>query len=383
LLGILVGAVFTALVQSSAATTGIAIVMASEGLMSLPAGIALALGSNIGTCATALLAAIGKPTDAVRAAMAHVIFNVAGVLLWVGFITYLADLVTTISPSYPNLDGAERSAREVPRQIANAHTAFNVINTLIFIGFTTQLARLVEWLVPEKAAKKGIIVEPRFLDRDIIDTPALALQAVRQEIGHMGEIALSMYNEVSPAIQEHDPEHVNNIARRDDQVDILNDAIMTYLQLVHRGELTEAQSVEFTRLLSATDNLESLADVVETDLAALALEVIEKDIDPSERTQELLQGLYRLVAESVELAIGAVRDDDQNQAQQVMTMKGEIRHLSDKLLERKAERLSTDTPGYLDQVRLEMAVVDQVRRVYTLAKRIAKTVLPEEVAAKD
>jgi len=383
LLGILVGAVFTALVQSSAATTGIAIVMASEGLMSLPAGIALALGSNIGTCATALLAAIGKPTEAVRAAMAHIIFNIAGVLLWVGFIGYLAELVTTISPSYPGLDGVDRAAKEVPRQIANAHTAFNVINTLLFIGFTTQLAKLVEWLVPDKAPKKGVIIEPRFLDPALAETPALALQAVRQEIGHMGEITLSMYYEVSPAIAEHDPAHIDTIARREDQVDLLNEAIMAYLQLIRRGEMTEAQAGEFTRLLSAADNLESIADVVETELAALAVEIIESNIEPGKQTRELLDGLYRLVAEATDLAITAVRDDDQIIAQRVMTMKGEVRHLSDKLLEHKAQRLSTKDADYLDEVRIEMALIDQVRRVYTLAKRIAKTVLPDEVAAKD
>ena len=136
LLGILVGAAFTALVQSSAATTGIAIVMAAEGLMSLPAGIALALGANIGTCATALLAAIGKPVAARRAAGAHVLFNVLGVLIWLPFIGLLAQLATAASPMHPELVGAARMAEEVPRQIANAHTIFNVANTVIFIWFT-------------------------------------------------------------------------------------------------------------------------------------------------------------------------------------------------------------------------------------------------------
>ena len=101
LLGILVGAVFTGLVQSSAATTGIAIVMATEGLISLPAGIALAFGANIGTCVTALLAAIGKPVDAQRAAAVHTLFNIAGVLVWILFIPLLVDIVVAISPASP------------------------------------------------------------------------------------------------------------------------------------------------------------------------------------------------------------------------------------------------------------------------------------------
>jgi phosphate:Na+ symporter len=383
LLGILAGAVFTALVQSSAATTGIAIVMASEGLMSLPAGIALALGANVGTCATALLAAIGKPTEAVRAAVAHVLFNIAGVVIWAGFIRYLAELVVWISPSYPELEGTARAAREVPRQIANAHTAFNTINTLLFIGFTTQFARLVERLVPEKPPKKGVIIEPKFLDPDAIEAPAMALHQVRLEIGRAGEIASGMFRQVGPAIQEHDIEHVHRIVLDDDKVDLLTDAIIEYLRQLRREELSEAQSEEFTRLLSAADNLESLADVVETELTDLAREVIEKNIEVSEGTRRLIEGLYRLVAEAVDTAVLAVRENDQRAAQEVLAMKTEVRALSDRFLETRAEALGRKDPDYIEKLRVEMAVADQIRRVYTLAKRIAKTVLPEEVAAKD
>jgi phosphate:Na+ symporter len=150
LVGVLIATAFTALIQSSSASTGIVIVMASQGFISLQAGIALAFGANIGTCATALLAVIGKPREAVRAALVHLFFNVCGVLIWLPFIGFIANLVTAISPSYPDLSGAARLAAETPRQIANAHTFFNVANTLIFIWFTTQIARLVEWLVPDK-----------------------------------------------------------------------------------------------------------------------------------------------------------------------------------------------------------------------------------------
>jgi len=124
-LGILAGALFTALVQSSAATMGIAIALASEGLLSLSGGLALALGANIGTCATALLAAIGKPTMAVRAAVVHLIFNVVGTLLWLPLLSLLADWAVRISPAAPELSGVARAAADVPRQLANANTLFN------------------------------------------------------------------------------------------------------------------------------------------------------------------------------------------------------------------------------------------------------------------
>ena len=150
LLGILAGALFTGLVQSSAATVGIAIALASEGLLSLPAGIALALGANIGTCVTALLAAMGKPTEAVRAAVVHISFNVLGVLVWLPFIPVLGEMARSLSPVAIDLQGGAKLAAEVPRQIANANTLFNVFNTILFIGFTTWFARIAERLLRQR-----------------------------------------------------------------------------------------------------------------------------------------------------------------------------------------------------------------------------------------
>ena len=154
-IGILIAALFTALVQSSSATTGIVIVMASQGFITLPAGIALAFGANIGTCVTAMLASIGKPREAVRAALVHVFFNVAGVLVWLAFIPNLAEIVLLISPVSADLPEAARLAADTPRQIANAHTIFNIANTLLFIGFVGVFASVVEKLVPDKPPGRG------------------------------------------------------------------------------------------------------------------------------------------------------------------------------------------------------------------------------------
>ncbi len=200
LIGILIAAGFTGLVQSSSATTGIVIVMATQGFITLEAGIALAFGANIGTCVTAMLAAIGKPREAVRAAVVHVLFNVFGVLLWVGFIPYLAQFVTMLSPAHPELSGIDRLAAEAPRQIANAHTVFNIANTLIFIGLTGQFARLVEWLVPDRPVEEEVIIQAKYLDEELLDTPSLALGRVRLEIGHMGDRVREMLQKILPAI---------------------------------------------------------------------------------------------------------------------------------------------------------------------------------------
>jgi phosphate:Na+ symporter len=383
LLGILVGAVFTGLVQSSAATTGIAIVMATAGLISLPAGIALAFGANIGTCVTALLAAIGKPTDAVRAAVVHVLFNIAGVLVWVMFIPQLAELVAAISPSAPELAGKERMAAEVPRQIANAHTVFNIANTLLFIGFTTTFAKLAERLVPEKPVEAGkVIVEPKFLDGEVVAIPAMALERVRLEIGHMGEIINHMLASTYTAFTQRDRGKFDEVLKMDDQVDILNDAILEYLSQVRQEPLTDHQSQEFQTLMSATINLESLADVIESGLVDIGKGFIDHDLKPSDTTRLLLREFAAKVQQAVEDTVKAVREEDETAAGAVIALKDDIRRLADEALQLQSERIGVQETRHLDLVRMELELLDNLRRIYTLAKRVAKDFVPEEVASK-
>ena len=382
LLGILVGAVFTGLVQSSAATTGIAIVMATEGLISLPAGIALAFGSNIGTCVTAILAAIGKPVDAKRAAAVHTLFNILGVLVWVMFIPQLVDIVAAISPASPELSGTARMAAEVPRQIANAHTIFNVANTLLFIGFTGLFARLVEKLIPAKPVEAKIIVEPQYLDSELIKVPAMALERVRFEIGHMGEFISEMLSNVQTAWNNRDREALKQAHRTDDKVDILHEAILEYLGDVRGEELTDRQSDEFQALMTATVNLESLADVIETDLVRLGQQALEIGLQSDETTRILFVELADMVAQAVARVIDAIRESDPLAAEDVITVKDEVRRLADEALARQSDRIGVTETGNIQQIRLEFEVLDNLRRIYTIAKRIAKDFVPQEVAEK-
>lgn len=381
LFGILAGALFTGLVQSSAATVGIAIAMASEGLLTLPAGIALALGANIGTCVTALLAALGKPTEAVRAAVVHVAFNVLGVVIWLPFLGMLADFAISVSPAATDLEGNARLAVEVPRQIANANTIFNVLNTFIFIGFTGWFARLAEKLVPASEKAAGVIIEPEFLDVAALEVPSVALENVRQEIHRAGLITLGMMDDLGLALRQRDKDKLEEVARRDDEVDILEARIMEYLGHVRQNLLTEQESLHHQALMTALTNLEGVADIIETDIVRLANTYIEGDFQAgSEQTRELLEGLWRSVRRAVELAVLAVGDNDQKQAQEVVLLKGEIRNLADQLFERHANRLRADDPRYMERVRLLLTLIEQLRHMYTLAKRIAKTQLPVEVA---
>jgi len=318
----------------------------------------------------------------VRASVVHVIFNVVGVLLWLPLIWLLVDIAVWLSPSSPELEGTARAASEIPRQIANANTFFNVINTLLFIGFTAWFARLAEWLVPDRAPREGVIIEPEFLDDAALAAPSVALQQVRLELGRVGQITLCMLQDIRPAIRERDMGRLADIARRDDEVDILELEILNYLGKVRQKSLTEEESLEFQGLMTATDNMESLADVIETDLVSLGRKLADLKSAPGEETRKMLVDFHKTVLESVELAVGAIRDNDQRAAESVLMMKDIIREHSELLLARKAERLKVEDPDYLELVRLEMSFVDQMRRIYTLTRRIAKVVLPTVLAQR-
>ena len=378
LIGILVAAGFTALVQSSSATTGIVIVMATQGFITLEAGIALAFGANIGTCVTAMLASIGKPREAVRAAVVHVLFNVFGVLLWVGIIPQLAELVTWLSPAHPELSGTDRLGAEAPRQIANAHTVFNIANTFIFIGFTSQFARLVEWLVPDKPVEEIIITQPKYLDEELLETPSLALDRVRMEIGHIGKHIDEMMERILPAVVSGNQQSLKDVARIDDKVDILHGHVITYLGDISKGTLTEEQTKTLVGLMAAANDLENIGDIIETDLVHLGNERLEQDITISQGTRDVLTKLHKVISEATSMAILAIRDNDLETAQQVIGIKSDISLMMDSAATHQALRLVADEPGRLEAYTLEIDVIEKLKRIYYFAKRMAKTLAPEE-----
>ncbi len=232
---VLVGAGFTALIQSSAATTGLVIVLASQGLITLETGIAIVFGANIGTCVTALLASIGKPTEAVQAAMVHVLFNVIGVLLWFPFIDPFADFVRSLSPNV--MAGA---SIEVSRQIANAHTIFNVTNTVLFLPFTTQVARFVQFLIPYRPLLAEKVIQPKYLDDNLLSTPVLALDRVRLELGRLGSCALQMVWQSFSTVMSGSEEDLGDLTEMDSDVDSLQGAIVAYLGRMSQENLLHA-----------------------------------------------------------------------------------------------------------------------------------------------
>ncbi len=380
ILGMLAGAVFTALVQSSSATIGLAVVMATQGLLYLPAGIAILFGAKIGTGITAILASIGKPQDAKRAAGVHVLFNVLGSVIWLPFIAQLAWLAEMISPVAAHLQGVERLAEEVPRQIANAATIWATANTLIFLPFAALFAALAIKIIPDRAVEEKAIIRPRYLDKELIQVPAIALERARMELGHMGELTENMLAKVKSAFKARD---LSELSRQYDQVVVLREAVLAYLQHVGRGELSDAEADEHARLVAATGDIENLGAAVSRELAPLAKALKEADITPSEETTVLLERLFQSIQESAHSALRALVEKDERAAQTVVANRDAILELTFELNRLQSARLALNDPDRLLKHRVQFEILDKLRRIFSVAEHMAISVLPRSVLGRE
>lgn len=373
LAGMLVGAVFTALVQSSSATTGIVIVLASQGFISLSAGIALALGANVGTCVTAMLASLGKPREAQRAAAVHVLFNLGGALLWLGLLDLLVTVATWLSPVHANLEGAARLAAETPRQIANANTAFNLINTLLFLPFCGQFARLVQRCLPDHAPAAGGRTA-RYLDAALVDTPTLALQRARMELGHLGELVCDMLRALGAAAHSRDAGALAVVATREQVFQQLRRETLAYLGSIGGTALAAHDSRELGRMLNATVYLEAIATEVATRLLPITRQGLALGPRPEPAVLDAYAGLLRTTLEAIGLAARAVSAPDPAAADAVRALKPPFRDEVASVLALQARDLGEPAGRRLENFRLEMEYVECVRRLYALCKRLADSI---------
>ena len=372
-LGILIGTIFTAIVQSSAATIGVVIVLAGEGFISLNAGIALAFGANIGTCITALLATIGKPREAVRAGVVHVVYKVLGVLIWLAFIPQLAEIVRTLSPSADELEGMARVATEAPRQIANAHTLFNVANMLLFIWFTPLLAKIAQRLVPDRPEVEPERIKPRFLEEYFLQTPALALDQVRLELGRLGELTLDMARRAFAAVTVGGKQELTALRDMDQSINILHGDIIGYLGKLSLKDLVEPQPRQLYELIAAANYIENIGDIVEMNLVADAQDRLDRGLVLSSATRETLSSLHEQACQAISQTLEALTEGNVDKAREVSDSKKEFNRLADQARTRLARQLSSGT-GEMTTFRHEADLIENLKRLHTLARRIAKIV---------
>jgi len=381
LYGILLSALFTAVVQSSSATTGVIIMLGSQGLISLEQGIALVFGANIGTCVTALLAAIGNSRDALRTALVHITFNTLGVIVWYPFVDQFAELIRQLSPQAPELQGTLRLAAETPRQIANAHTLFNVGNTILFLGFTRQFARLVTWMVPVTAEEKAMKVVPRYLDPHLIDTPALALDRVRMEIGRMAERVLPMVRKGTEAAIRGDATQLAELARMDSQVDQLHGPIVEYLRRLSRQDLTSEEAELVHHYLAIASYFENIGDTLKLNLVHVGHKRLQGEVVISEETEALFGKLVDELITLLEQATRAVTRWDREAAREVIRAKNRINGLAQDIERHITRRMTADAPQRRLTWQIESEILENLKRVYYFTKRIGKLVLESELKA--
>jgi phosphate:Na+ symporter len=380
-LTVLLSAGFTALIQSSSATTGVIIVLGSQGLITLEQGIALVFGANIGTCVTALLAAIGKKHRGLQVALVHVTFNVTGVVMWFAFIDELAAVSRWLSPAASELVGADRLAAEIPRQIANAHTLFNVANTLIFIWFTGAFAWFVTRLVPERRASGAGIFEPRYLDPALVQTPALALDAARREIVRMGDHLVPMIRRCGSAVLRGSHADLARIRELHEEVDGLHAEIVRFLGRVSREELAPRDSDELHEYLNIATLYESVGDIVETELLRVGGERIRRNVRVSPDTENVMSALADKVVWALETATRAVDLEDASLAREVIAAKESVNQIADEVGGRLMSRLVAQEPHRTSTYRLESQLIEHYKRIYYLSKRVAKLVASAESAS--
>ncbi len=385
-LGILVAALFTALIQSSSATTGVIIVLAMQGLISLKAGIALSFGANIGTCVTALLASIGRPREALRVSIVHVLFNVVGVVIFLPFIGPFVKFVVSISPSpAEGLTGLQAAASVLPRQVANAHTIFNATCALVFLPFVTYFARIVYRLVPDKPLPEVEEIQPKYLSDMLFETPSLALDAARHEIKRMGKRVDLMNSAMMPAVLTGNKESLLAVREMYEEVDILHKHLVTYLAKVSQLKLNESQTNKFINLMTAVNNIDYVGDLIEVNMVDLGMRRVKKGFKISAATRKVLDTLHVVVSDALKAAVRAVVEDDKDFAYRVILMKDDVNRLVEKADLHQAQRLLSEDSGKFEAYSVEVDIIEKLKRIYYYSMQMAKTVVEvgEEAEIKE
>jgi len=401
-LGILVGALFTSLVQSSSATTGVVIVLAQQGLLTLEAGIPMVFGANIGTCITAGLASIGTSREAKRVALAHVIFKIAGVLLFVFWIPWFADLIRMI---------AVRFDSGTARQIANAHTIFNVALALIFLPFTEHFSRLVVKILPHQEEPKDVVMTTKYLDEESISTPAIALDLARAEVARMAKLVYRMLGAIIiPFMSDEklieketsDPEEKDFLLReiprvdawrtdltllqgidmREEKIDYIEEKIREYLfRLVGQGVPSE-QANEAFGMISIASDIESVADLIHRNMVPLIAKKKDLMLDFSEEGKEEILIYHQKVCRRIDLLKKSFMEMDIDTAREIMSSERKYLDLEEQYRARHLERISQEKTESAKTHEVHMELMDLLKQIVVYSSNIAKTFLVKCQAEK-
>jgi len=398
-LGIVVGGLFTALIQSSSAFTGIVIVLAQQGFITMEAGIPLILGANIGTCITAALASIGTSREAKRVAIAHVMFQVVGVMLFIFWIPSFAKLTTQVSAFF--------GSSQIARQIANAHTIFNISVGIALLPMTGLLASVIMKILPAKHDKKTEALEIKVwnLDDSMIETPSLAIDLARTEIARMAKILKRMLNAIiipfisdpdlirsNPHIPKDEKDYLireiprhdavfkhmtlqEGIDLREKKIDFLDEKIYEYLMKIASHELNKAEAEEVFKMTSVTNDMESIGDIIHRNILPLINRKRALKVEFSTEGKEELMRYHLKVIKQISRLQKTFEEKDKDIAATIMAKEAKytdletqfrISHMN-RIIQKKGKSLKTH------EVHLEFMDLLKQINVYTI--NIAKTLL--------
>lgn len=233
--------------------------------------------------------------------------------------------------------------------------------------------------MPEKIEVERAIIKPKYLDDNLVETPSLALDMVRLELGHLASIVNSMLEEIGEAFEKRDSQKFEEISKMDDQADILHAEITDYLRKLTVQNLTEQENDDLLRYLAANEDLERIGDVIETNMVNVGQQAIRLGIQETEAEREVLENLYVQVRQALGALQAVAVENDEVAAQNILHMKDDINRLVLEVLQLQAKRLKIEGADNIDVTHLENELIDSMKRIYSLTKRVAKLSLPDSL----
>ena len=367
-LGILTGAVVTAVIQSSSASVGILQTLAMNGMVTWNSAIFITLGQNIGTCITAVISSIGANRTAKRAAFIHFLFNFIGAVIF-GIVMFVLFSLNK-AWAYSDISSV---------QISIFHTIFNVMNTVVLFPFANQLVKVSELVIRDKAKisaeKTDDKITLRHLDNRILETPTFAVQNAVLEVVRMGETTYDNAKLAFEAVLENDNDKADEVYRQEEVIDEMARLISDYLVQISNLSLSEQQQKLVNHLFYTVGDIERVGDHAEN-LAELAKFKVENNIEFSGKASEELGGVMEFVTNSLVYAIKARSEASVDFADKSVEYEDLVDYVESELREKHIERLAKNlckpTSGvvYLD-------VLSNLERISDHAENIANYVKDE------
>lgn len=362
-LGVLTGAVVTAIIQSSSASVGILQALALAGLVPWGSAIYIILGQNIGTCITAILSSIGASINAKRAATIHFLFNLIGTIIF-GILA-----VILFNFAIPSL----RNELIDVTQISIVHTIFNVLSTIILFPFGNFLVFLAESLVKGKSKEKRN--DDYFLDERLLETPTVAVQTTIKEVLRMGEMACWNVQTSLEALFEQDEAKMKEVFEREREINTLQEKLNSYLIKLSNLSLSEKEQLKVAELFHMVSDIERVGDHADN-IGELAVKLKEQSLNFSEGAKKELEGIADVALECYSKAIKGYEKQDRAMATEAISLEDKVDKLEEKLRSKHMKRLAKEECNpYAGIIFLDM--ISNIERITDHASNIAILLLDE------